>query len=283
MQFIEICWVFDVSVNFISFAMKASSSEYLESSSWTWLKGGSLNFKCIDMPDILTFNHLDNLVFWRLTVSDTTSYHSYQLRIHELSQDVWINSTYHSPPDFGLEGCDRSSLQMFERLPGRGRSQPAVNCVGLVTNGMGQARRIALKTLSCISEEGNTQVCGVFDLADSDLFNKSTWFPDWVDCRWLSYLLEQFGLLGNVSPSLDRLLASFATIWHVATCSRRRHVFRKVFHTKMMGTELWRMEAGTPNEQWAKAVEATAIKGLTKVAGIGWRCALNIRHVQLFF
>lgn len=131
MQFIEICWVFDVSVNFISFAMKASSSEYLESSSWTWLKGGSLNFKCIDMPDILTFNHLDNLVFWRLTVSDTTSYHSYQLRIHELSQDVWINSTYHSPPDFGLEGCDRSSLQMFERLPGRGRSQPAVNCVGL--------------------------------------------------------------------------------------------------------------------------------------------------------
>ena len=262
-QFIEICWVFDVSVSedFISSAMKASSSEYLESSSWTWLKGGSLN---LNASICMAAWHLITWITWFFEdLSVTTSYHEHS----------W--AMYHSPPGFGLEGCDRSSLQMFERLPGRGRSQPAqsaVICLGLVTNGGQQARRIALKTLSCISEEGNTQVCGFLILQiQIDLFNKSTWFPDWVDCRWLSYLLSHFGLLGNVSPSLDRLLASFATIWHVATCSRRRHFFRKLFHTKMMGTELWRMEAGTPNEQWAKAVEATAIKGLTKVAGIGWR------------
>lgn len=196
------------------------------------------------------------------------------MSIHELSQDVWIKLNAPFATWFCLEGCDRSSLQMFERLPGRGRSQSAVSSGHLFGachkwHGPGSADCAEDLVLHLWRRE-YTGVW-VFDLADSDLFNKSTWFPDWVDCRWLSYLLAQFGLLGNVSPSLDRLLASFATIWHVATCSRRRHFFRKLFHTKMMGTELWRMEAGTPNEQWAKAVEATAIKGLTKVAGIGWR------------
>lgn len=73
------------------------------------------------------------------------------------------NSTHHSPPDFVWKAAIEAVCRCLKDCQGEaGANQryPAGICLGLVTNGMGQARRIALKTLSCISEEGNTQVCG---------------------------------------------------------------------------------------------------------------------------
>ncbi len=108
---------------------KASSSEYLGSSSWTWLKGGSHKFfqPTTHQYALMTFDHLDNLFFLKTSQLPQISWAISQL---------WINSVPLAWPLIlstwvWFEGCDRSSLQMFERLRGRGRNQPVLIGLGL--------------------------------------------------------------------------------------------------------------------------------------------------------
>ena len=75
-----------------------------------------------------------------------------------------------------------------------------------------QARRIALKTLSCISEEGNTQVC-FFDLADSQIQICVTSLHDFqielsvIFCCTIRFVRECISFFGQVISLLCDNLA----------------------------------------------------------------------------